>query len=150
LDASSFETLKNPEMHSVHCLVDVPPCFESPFNILIPPVEGSEYYTRGYYMTDNEMLLSEGRLAGDCATCDGGSIKKGLRLQVIGVVQEPWKNDVGLTMHMLTPTAVSVAMDDQVECIGFVQVESLTDAPTTGGTSAGTMGATAVETVDST
>ena len=147
LDAPSFETLKNPEMHSVHCLVDVPPCYESPFNILIPPTIGSEYYTRGYYMTDNELLLSEGRQLGQCGTCMGGSIEKGLRLQVTGIVQVSMENDSGDMMHMLTPTAVSLASEDQVECIGTVHVESITVAPSMDDTMNGTMAATDAETM---
>jgi hypothetical protein len=148
-DNSQFETLKNPEEHSVHCLVDVSVCYESPFNILIPPGEGSEYYTRGYYMTDNELLLSASRLAGMCSTCSDGSIQKGLRLLVTGVVQMDMLGDAGIMNHMLTPTAVSVATDDQVECMELVQVESLTAAPSMGDTTAGTMGVTASETVAS-
>lgn len=36
----------------VHCLVDVPVCYESPYNVLIP--DGDNGYTPGYYLSDSE------------------------------------------------------------------------------------------------
>lgn len=116
MDAPSVVTLKNPEKHSLHCLVDVPPCFESPFNILVPPGDDEDMYSPGYYMTDNALLLEAGRAAGSpklgCTTCgDDGEMKMGLRLQVVGVVEESVDGN-----HQLTPTKVMVADEDQTEC----------------------------------
>ncbi|CAB9528213.1 expressed unknown protein [Seminavis robusta] len=151
LDNPTIETLRNPEAHSVHCLVDVPPCYRSPWNILVPPSGDSEMYSRGYYMTDNELLLESARAAGQrCSTCDeGGTILSALRLQVIGIVQPSEEDLTGLLMHKLSPTQVSVINGVDIVCDGFdnVQVVDATISPTAGGTSGATMIETMVETM---
>lgn len=87
LDNPSVTTLKNPELHSVHCLVDVPPCVNSPFEILVEPQGDGELYSRGYRLSSNEKLVELAREAGKCSTCSGmGDQHLGFRAEVIGTV----------------------------------------------------------------
>ena len=39
LDNPELKTLERPDAHSVHCLVDVPRCYESGFEVLVLPAE---------------------------------------------------------------------------------------------------------------
>jgi len=91
LDAQSVATLENPEEHSVHCLVDVPRCYETPFHVLTEPslFSGDTTYGPGWAVSDNTVLLTTSRALGDssCTTCEGGgAMKKGLRMEVRGTV----------------------------------------------------------------
>ncbi|CAB9497341.1 expressed unknown protein [Seminavis robusta] len=92
LDAQEFETLNNPEEHTMHCLVDVPKCYDTPFHILSAPLPGDTMmYGPGWAVSNNTELLTLGRQIGDleggCTTCDGtGSLLKGFRAEVRGTV----------------------------------------------------------------
>jgi hypothetical protein len=69
-------------------LLDVDECVSSGYNILREP-EGSGMYTVAYRLDDEgrDLLVSLGRSAGQCGTCNGnGSLKKGFRAEVTGVV----------------------------------------------------------------
>mmetsp|Transcript_11713 Transcript_11713/g.21339 ORF Transcript_11713/g.21339 Transcript_11713/m.21339 type:complete len:342 (+) Transcript_11713:52-1077(+) len=88
LDNPSKETLVYPELHSVHCLVDVPICYSSGFEMLKDPEESGGVYCRAYELDagGNDLTLQLGRSEGtSCSTCEGdGSIVKGLRVRVVG------------------------------------------------------------------
>ncbi|KAL3926260.1 MAG: hypothetical protein SGARI_005667, partial [Bacillariaceae sp.] len=76
-------TLEEPQLHSVHCLVDVSVCVATMFEILAdPPVEGSgsNMYGRGFAIDETqdngagkEAILDVARTAGNksrgCTTC---------------------------------------------------------------------------------
>ena len=49
LDNPELKTLERPDAHSVHCLVDVPRCYESGFEVLVLPAEpaGGKTYAGG-------------------------------------------------------------------------------------------------------
>mmetsp|Transcript_6148 Transcript_6148/g.12320 ORF Transcript_6148/g.12320 Transcript_6148/m.12320 type:complete len:763 (+) Transcript_6148:238-2526(+) len=80
VDNSSIRTL-SPEgstQHSVHCLVDVTRCVNSPYEILLPPLDGTdsgEDYVRGWRLdpATKETVLALARSVGGqgCTTCDG-------------------------------------------------------------------------------
>ena len=130
------------QLHSVHCLVDVPVCVGSLFNILIDPDDESSdsSYTEGYYMTSNDLLVAVAHDVGSCSDCTNGydgDIEKGLRLQVTGIVQEDADGK-----HQLEPTAVMVAEEGQTECDDL----SATAAPTAAATATQTMSQTAAPT----
>jgi hypothetical protein len=39
LDAPDVVTLQDPQLHSLHCLIDVPSCVSTDFNVLLNPTE---------------------------------------------------------------------------------------------------------------
>ena len=117
LDAQSFETLENPEEHSLHCLADVPLCFETPFHVLTDPdlFDGATTYGPGWALSDNTMLLEQSRALGDatCTTCTGeGSMAKGLRMEIKGTV-------VTVDPPVLELTSAEVLESGAMGCAGF-------------------------------
>lgn len=115
LDAPDVVTLLNPELHTLHCLLDVPPCFNSPFHILQPPAEGEEMYGTGWQVDDNELFMTEGRAQGStdlgCTTCPGDGMQRvGFAATVVG-------NIASLDPPVLTVTAVNTIEEgEQGDC----------------------------------
>lgn len=72
LDRESIRTLENPELHSVHCLVDVDLCSGSPYEILLDPLSGETLFARGWRMDDHtkDRIIALARRVGSCSTCD--------------------------------------------------------------------------------
>ena len=102
LDNSNVVTLENPEKHTVHCLVDLPICFNSGFNILLPNPkfgQGSEPKFAHALKLDgkgNGLVLNLAKVHGHCDECTGsGTIRAGLRFTYIGKVI-PQSDDVPL------------------------------------------------------
>ena len=91
-DNSNVKTLENPEKHSVHCLVDVPQCFNSGFNILQPSSSGSPAYANAFRLdhVGNQKVLAVARANGrSCTTCEsGGTITRGLRGTFFGTITQ--------------------------------------------------------------
>ena len=94
-DNSSVVTLEGPDQHSVHCLVDVPDCVGSLYEILNEPAEGETMYTRSVVVNaaGRDLLRDLARSAGDpnpsgtpgCTTCTGGgTVARGFRAAVRG------------------------------------------------------------------
>lgn len=88
LDASSIKTLENPGAHSVHCLVDVGVCKNSPFHVLeANPPDMSTPYGPGWQVDNNDLLVNNAREIGSCSTCTGsGKQRDGYRAEVVGNV----------------------------------------------------------------
>lgn len=55
-DKPNVMTLVNPELHSAHCLIDVPQCLNS-YEILKPPT-GQGNYTRWYKLDANGLKMA--------------------------------------------------------------------------------------------
>jgi hypothetical protein len=72
LDRSTIRTLERPELHSVHCLVDVDQCNESPYEILLDPLPGESLYARGWRLDDDtkNRIIDLARSVGSCSTCE--------------------------------------------------------------------------------
>jgi hypothetical protein len=83
LDRSSVRTLEGPELHSVHCLVDVSQCVGSPYEILLDPLPGEKLYARGWRLDSatKDLVLELARNVGSqCSTCNGGGmLRRGFR-----------------------------------------------------------------------
>jgi hypothetical protein len=93
LDAPSVVTLQEPDLHSVHCLIDVPSCAQSNYEVLLDPAPGAEdpMYSRGFVLDEagKEMLRSLAMEVGVCSECDGtGNWEFGFRAQIMGTVEE--------------------------------------------------------------
>jgi len=91
LDNPSVVSLEGPEKHSVHCLVDVPQCHKSGYEMLAPPLNGGATYRRAFELDalGNEKVIRHARATGDkaqgCTTCTGdGSLKMGYRATIVG------------------------------------------------------------------
>merc|ERR1719276_100273 len=50
LDNPDFKTLEHPEVHSLHCLAEVPQCVDSGYALLAEPLEGEAEYTVAYQL----------------------------------------------------------------------------------------------------
>jgi len=80
LDNPSVFSLERPELHSLHCLVDVASCFTSPFEMLAKE-PGSATFSRGWRFDDagRRAMVALGRKVGSqdlgCTECvpDGGT-----------------------------------------------------------------------------
>ena len=85
LDNRAVTTLENPEMHSVHCLVDVPLCYNTDFTILVPNPSGSPAYAVALTLDKfgKDRSIAEARKNGlkkKCSTCkSGGTLQFGFR-----------------------------------------------------------------------
>lgn len=97
LENDRIETLRNPEQHSVHCLIDFRVCYESPFEILFDPEEdgGDELFARAYRLDDSgrqmaiDLAAKTGLKNGNpsCARCTGeGTLQSGFRATINGTV----------------------------------------------------------------
>lgn len=91
LDAPSIRTLEEPNLHSLHCLVDVISCAESPYEVLLDPAPGSNSdYTRGFVLDEEgkALVITKAREVGVCDTCDGtGTWEKGFRAEIHGTIE---------------------------------------------------------------
>jgi len=72
LDKSSVRTLEGPDQHSIHCLVDVRSCVNSPYEILLEPKEGEILYSRGWQLDEDskQMAIELAQSVSTCTTCD--------------------------------------------------------------------------------
>jgi len=91
LDNPKVETLKGPDQHTVHCLVDIHSCYTSPFEILVDPTttlsnSDGMMYSRGWRLNDagRQAMIDLGRTIGSCKTCGTTSngLEKGFRAGV--------------------------------------------------------------------
>jgi hypothetical protein len=102
LDGFDTESLVEPERHSIHCLVDVPRCMNSGYQMLLDPTTTSssgDRYCRALELDDhgNQLMLDLARSVGEqgyCTSCRGppGSITSGFRATVYGKLVEGTSN----------------------------------------------------------
>ena len=104
LDNSQVKTLLHPELHSVHCLVDVSICYNSGFEILAPLSEATAdaAYCPAYRIGGDsgfEKTLKLAREVGNkgagCSTCTGDAVDKGFRAVFVGTASSgsTWSAD---------------------------------------------------------
>ena len=95
LDNPQAKTLLRPDLHSVHCLVDVGICRDSGFEILAPLSEATAdaAYCPAYRIGGSagfDKTLKLAREVGDkgagCSTCTGSELDKGFRAVFVGTV----------------------------------------------------------------
>eukprot|EP00978_Attheya_sp_CCMP212_P000661 scaffold1312_cov54-Attheya_sp.AAC.5 len=117
LDAPSVQTLRNPEKHSLHCLVDVTQCRRSGYNLLLDPQEQGGLYARLFQLDDigNEMVLTEARALGDCSTCKAeGTQRFGYRATIKGTVTDMGSSSTPATLATLGVLPVGSSCQDDV------------------------------------
>jgi len=100
LDNDDVVTLREPEQHSFHCLLDVPVCYNSGFNVLGEKDVQTGLHCLGFRLDETDKVLAAGRAAGSnvksddshytCNSCSGGSSAPvaGYRATVKGTVKE--------------------------------------------------------------
>ncbi|CAB9511491.1 expressed unknown protein [Seminavis robusta] len=116
IDAPDLKPLVVPFNHSLHCLLDVPQCIETPFHILQDPASEGANYTDGWVAEANDLLLQEGRTLGSatvgCTTCTStdGDLKQGFRATVRGTVKS-------LDPPILTVTSVDDLDAGEMGCM---------------------------------
>ena len=89
LDKPTLRSLANPDKHSIHCVVDVPECVASGYQVLFKP---NGYKQGDDYIQDvkldsagNDLVVAAARKAGVCGTCAGtGTQVQGYSATVIG------------------------------------------------------------------
>ena len=139
LDDKNTITLKEPENHSFHCLLDVPICYNSGFNVLGEKDPKTGMHCLGFRLDDKDAVLAAGRAAGSsfdsathfpCSTCSGGESKPvaGYKATVKGTVKELGDGtesvngqplltnfqllDANVTCDSPAPQTVCMTMDD--------------------------------------
>jgi hypothetical protein len=95
-DNPGVDTLRNPEKHSVHCLVDVDPCYQSGYAVLGDPASGQELYTVTFALDSNGTAILRAlaqsvgstNSAAFCESCTGkmGDVYTGMRAGILGTV----------------------------------------------------------------
>jgi cell division septation protein DedD len=89
LDKPTLRSLRYPDQHSLECLIEVPSCVASGWEILSPPTAAGKDYGRvaKFNAAGNTMLMAYAKKYGLCGICSGtGTISEGLRATVIGYV----------------------------------------------------------------
>jgi hypothetical protein len=99
IDNPSVATLsaQGPLVHSVHCLIDVPQCIASPFEILLPSSNTSSSmmndeaaFVRGWRLDDDTKAraVTVAKAWGICDDCNAttGTIERGLHVGITGEI----------------------------------------------------------------
>jgi len=119
LDAPSIVTLQNPDLHSYHCLLDVPVCVESGYQVLGEKDPSTGEYCLGYRLEETDTVVASGRAAGSvedgCTTCTGNGMgTKGYRATVKGVIKDLGDGSQSVSGQ---PLLTNIQMlDASVEC----------------------------------
>ena len=141
LDNPSVQTLENPEQHSIHCLADVPRCYNSGFEVLALTAAAEAAKTGKYcraFKLDaagntaaHDLARATGSADLGCSTCDGGSMKMGFRATVKGTYDPDDSGDVKVL------TAASVESADIVCPAGTSPPADVCSSTSGAGASAG-------------
>jgi len=147
LDAPTVKTLVNPELHSIHCLIDVNSCVTSPFEVLVDPNGDKEQqpqlYNRGWRLDDDskQQAIALAQNVGSCTTCVNGSTenadfhKLGFRAVINATILDLNANDDStpptLMIHAIedTTTFVGSAKDTggKSACLTYYGMEDIID-----------------------
>ena len=138
LDNPNVVTLEQPNLHSLHCLVDVRACYESSFNMLVknPSPSGTPYivaYNLGHEAT-NAMLqrAREHGRKGPCSTCLNqtvGAQERGFRATVTGDITPDTMSSLGVPIL----SNVHIVGVGDVPCPQGQSATKTTAVPTTTG-----------------
>lgn len=88
LDDPSTNTLEEPSAHTAHCLIDVPSCIASGYEVLASPVEGTIKHSRAFRLDEggNQKFIKFAKSIGKCTDCTGTQVR-GLQATLIGTVE---------------------------------------------------------------
>ncbi|KAL7537848.1 hypothetical protein ACHAWF_005918 [Thalassiosira exigua] len=137
LDNSSAITLQSPELHSFHCLLDVPLCRNSGYVVLTDKNAETGMHCIGYRLDDTDAVVEAGSAAGQkgyCSICTGDESKPeyGFRATVKGVVKELGDGSSGITGAPILENITVV--DESVEKCSTAAADPVCMAPEVSGT----------------
>ena len=134
LDAPSIMTLEQPNLHSLHCLLDVPQCVGSNYEILLDPLPGQTMYRRGMTLdgASKQMVIDMAQELGTCDTCTGGRLRHGFRANMTATVLDMGDSTTGappmVAVSDVQPvlfitdasTEATLQVGDRVTVTGFI------------------------------
>lgn len=121
-DNPSIETLgsQGALVHSVHCLIDVPQCIATPFEILLPNEEGDDF-VRGWRLDDatKDAVVALAKAEGQCTDCENkdGAITKGFHVSLMARIVDLGTADTPPTIALVENT-LSVSTPETLQCDG--------------------------------
>jgi DOMON domain len=117
-------SLEGPPIHSVHCLLDVPECIASAFEILIPPLPTTpDLYQRGWRLDDasKALVVALAQSVGICENCTdmgmGGTVERGLYVSLTATMQDGGSAD---SPPIITATDITVGNATDVPKCAFI------------------------------
>jgi len=118
LDNPSVNPLEFPEQHSFHCMLDVPQCIESGYQVLGELPQG-DMHCMGFRLDDTDAVVAAASAAGQkgqCTACTGDETKptNGYLATVKGTVSDLGD---GSSAYTGTPILTDIQLlDPSVEC----------------------------------
>lgn len=109
LDKPNLRSLQFPAQHSIHCLVEVPSCVESGYEVLSAPPTGKTDYVRAVKLDSNgnTKVVAMAKSIGICGTCSGkGTVQQGFRATVKGKINKSTTPPT-LTVSEVLPATVT-------------------------------------------
>lgn len=132
LDNPSVVTLENPELHSLHCLIDVNSCVTSPFEVLVDPPSAGEKYKRGLRLDPDsqQKAISLAKSVGSCTDCtatDGHVL--GFRAAMKATIVDLNKDDASIPpiIQIEDIQDTTAYTGDESPCQAFFGMENLND-----------------------
>jgi hypothetical protein len=134
LDSPTTVTLQDPQLHSFHCLLDVPSCINSDFNVLLDPISSGSLYRPGFVLDEaskaNAITLAKS--VGSCDDCDNGTNDQdrtlGLRIVMNATITDLTADPPVITVHNMEETA-DFDMSAMSACQKFYQMDDITSSP---------------------
>ena len=93
---NDLPSLEQPEKHTIHCLIDPPPCISSPFEVLLDPLEGETVHQRGYTLDQEskDFFVDIIKTVGVCEECTGeGTLLEGFRASLVARIDDASRNE---------------------------------------------------------
>ena len=93
---NDLPSLEQPEKHTIHCLIDPPPCISSPFEVLLDPLEGETMHQRGYTLDQEskDFFVDIIKTVGVCDECTGeGTLVEGFRAALVATIGDASRNE---------------------------------------------------------
>ena len=106
-----------PIVHSVHCILDVPDCVESPFHIVPPAVSGDAYFDQGWRLDDasKEAVIAVAQAEGVCDLDECvGNVERGLYLTMTATIASLGSNSAPAVLS--GASNIDVAAPEDATC----------------------------------
>lgn len=149
-----------PLVHTVHCILDVPGCVASPFEVVLPRPNGDGSFVRGWRLSDTakQQVITLANNEATCNTCSpGGPIEQGFHFGMRGIIRDMGDMGAPPTIDLITGWSAAGALktsDPNVTstllCVGGSDYppDQLTDFPTKAPTSVPTSQPTTAPALD--
>ena len=110
---------KGPFVHSVHCILDVEDCLNSPFHIVPPAEAGDAYFDQGWRLdsASKDLAIATAQAEGVCTNQCTGDQDTGLYLTMKATVKSLGSNSAPAE---ISATDIQVASPDDDSCNGLI------------------------------